>query len=147
MSTCRDYLRLLSLEMDGEITDADRRLLQDHLEACPGCRDEQRLWLRVRELTPLVPPVPANGLVARTLVRIRKRRSESRRALIYIRRTAAAAALLLVTSLAILLALPDRAPRRTLALGASEDLGRIIEMNRTEERALALSSEDGGTPR
>jgi predicted anti-sigma-YlaC factor YlaD len=147
MADCRNYRRLLSLEMDGEIETADGRLLQDHLEACPACREEKRLWLRVRDLTPMVPPVEADGLVARALARIRDRRREANRAVIHLRRTAAAAALLLLASVAVLLALPDPVPRRTLALGASEDLGRVLEMKRTKERALTLSADDGGTPR
>ena len=36
---CRDYKKLISRELDGEISDSDRKALDVHIGACEECRD------------------------------------------------------------------------------------------------------------
>ena len=36
---CHDFKKLISRELDSEISDSDRRALDSHVEACDGCRD------------------------------------------------------------------------------------------------------------
>lgn len=37
---CREYVAQLHSYLDGELTDAERLVLRQHLESCPPCLDE-----------------------------------------------------------------------------------------------------------
>ena len=38
MADCARYVELLSARLDGELTPAEERELEEHLEVCPACR-------------------------------------------------------------------------------------------------------------
>ena len=42
--SCNNYKVLISAAVDGELTPAERKLLDGHLAECPGCRDELALF-------------------------------------------------------------------------------------------------------
>lgn len=39
---CRDAMESLSAYVDGEVAAGEGRRIEEHLEACPGCRDRER---------------------------------------------------------------------------------------------------------
>lgn len=71
MSGCEDIRELLSARIDGELSDAESRKLDEHLDACPACRQElaemERIWRSLDVLSEV--KVPA-GLADRTLARV-----------------------------------------------------------------------------
>ena len=45
MEHCENYTALISAAVDGELTEAEREELMDHLAQCPGCREVySRRW-------------------------------------------------------------------------------------------------------
>lgn len=42
---CRRFLLLASRELDGRLSSAERRGLDEHLAVCPACRAQRELWL------------------------------------------------------------------------------------------------------
>ena len=60
---CQDALELFSSHLDGELTAAEVAPLQQHLETCPACRQQQELHRRRRR--PPACPLPARHPPAR----------------------------------------------------------------------------------
>jgi len=147
MDCCRPYRKLISLEMDGEISPDDRERLHRHLESCQKCRAEQALWMRIRNLIPQVESAPSNGIALRVLDGIRRNRLEQERALPLMRRVAAAAAILIVAAVAALVALPDKPARGDLAPRAERDLKSVLIRGHTSGPAVSLTLDGGGSTR
>jgi anti-sigma factor RsiW len=71
MTGCEDIRELLSARIDGELSEAESRKLDEHLGSCPACREElvelERVWRALEVLGDVkVPP----GLEERTLARV-----------------------------------------------------------------------------
>lgn len=137
--TCPEYRRWLSLDLDGELDPSRREALVRHLEECPACRAEKRLWLGIRDLLREEEVAVGGGIVLSAIEAVRLRRERARRSLPFVRRMAAAAALLLASLGALLLLGPGPAP--PLAPRASDDLGRFLAHQEAGARALALTGD------
>ena len=133
---CRDYRRLLSLDMDGEIETADRDRLEAHLEACETCRAEKRLWWRIREVIREEETTVGSESALRVLDGLRG--GEAERILPFVRRTAVAAVLLVLGSLVTLIALP-RSPEPPLLAPRADALGRALILDQAADPALGLA--------
>jgi anti-sigma factor RsiW len=139
-ANCRKYRRWLSLELDGALDAPRAGALEHHLEGCPACRAERRLWLGIRDLMreEEAAAVVGDGVLLRVIEVARRRREAVRRSLPLVRVVAAAAAILLLASLGALWFLgADRtAP---LAPQASDDLMRFLASEGAGARALVLT--------
>ena len=49
--TCRDYKDLMMAYLDGELDDAQKRALQDHLDACRQCSEELNEFKSLKTMT------------------------------------------------------------------------------------------------
>ena len=73
---CEDFTLLLSLYVDDEVTDAERRQVEAHLVDCPPCRAETHALRSTVMLASLLPELsPPEGLRSRILERTTQRRS------------------------------------------------------------------------
>ena len=70
MRTCNEITELLSAALDGELTDTERRELDDHLASCPACG---ALLAELRGLNEIVgePVAAPEGLAGRVMDQIR----------------------------------------------------------------------------
>jgi hypothetical protein len=79
MNSHADIQKLLPAHCGGDLEPAERRLVDQHLAACPACRTELidlQTALRLIRTTPEVEPPP--WLTARIMSRIREQQSEKR---------------------------------------------------------------------
>ena len=60
MTEHESWLELLSASLDGELSDADRAALEEHLAACPECRRVQEAFQAIGENFPEETEAPAN---------------------------------------------------------------------------------------
>jgi anti-sigma factor RsiW len=140
MDRCRDFRRLLSRDLDGELDETGRARLEAHLGACETCAAERRLWMRIREAV----REEADALDGAPSLRILEGARRGETLLPFVRRAAAAAALLVAGSIALLLALGQRADPAPLA-PRSADLGRayILDHAATSLPGLAADEREG----
>ena len=130
MSGCEDIRELLSARIDGELSDAESRTLDEHLDACPACRQElaetERVWRRLDVLGDV--KVPA-GLADRTLARVlsaERHPATPFRRFRWAYRLATAAAILLVLAVGSLLLTNSTA--ETNAIVSNMDLLQNLEV-------------------
>jgi hypothetical protein len=76
---CEEVKRLIHLQLDGELGDDDARLLEEHLQACEGCRalhdDLLRVDAALREGFAAIPlPEPSTARVRARVAQARGRR-------------------------------------------------------------------------
>jgi anti-sigma factor RsiW len=141
--TCREFRKLISLDMDGELAGEGPERLRAHLDACAGCRAEHRLWLRIRDVIREEEAASSGSVATRVLASLQERRESSERILPLVRRLAAAAALLLVASTAALLALgPREASAPSSVAPRGSDLAHSIILNRAGDEALRLVDDE-----
>lgn len=99
MRECRNFQRLLSRQLDGELSPAGQQVLAGHLAGCGRCRQvldamqqDRRLLAALSEVEP--PPY----LLARVMAEVRRRQMAPARGLTLVRVLRAAAAVLLVVA-------------------------------------------------
>lgn len=71
---CKKAMKSISLALDSRLPATDLARLQDHLDACPACRDWQKnqAWLQAVMRTPSANMQPSSGFQAAVLARINK---------------------------------------------------------------------------
>lgn len=77
---CRDFKKLISRELDGEISDSDRKALDRHIEACDGCRDFKSALARTFSIHRGLPDAAAPPSIVPAVVAAVEREEPVRRA-------------------------------------------------------------------
>jgi len=77
VSGCEDIRELLSARIDGELSEAESRTLDEHLSSCPACRQElaelERVWRGLDVLGDVtVPPGLEGRIMGRVLSGLRR---------------------------------------------------------------------------
>jgi hypothetical protein len=145
---CDEWEGDLGLYLDGELAEPGRRRVEEHLQACPACREELQALRRLNDLVRRAPPAasggeePFRGLEA-ALARGRARTVRVAR----LRVAAAAAACVLCLAAGYLLAPRGAAPPATLAERVTRLLAEYAETgSEARRRAIAQELEQEGEP-
>lgn len=128
MKCCEEYAAALSAFADGELNEAERRTLLDHIEHCQRCRDYLSELMILRAMFEEMPELQApDNFAGKVLERIHEEeRARKRRRRFLPRVLAACAAFVLVAGAAVRFALPDADTGSDSAVcgdnGAAEDV-------------------------
>jgi tetratricopeptide (TPR) repeat protein len=78
MFGCRKMRGLIAASVYEDLPEADRRALDRHLDACPGCRAEAAALARTSHLVPRTSPDPGFDLLPRLKARLAEREAPRR---------------------------------------------------------------------
>ena len=112
MKCCEEYAAALSAFADGELNEAERRALLDHIEHCQCCRDYLSELMILRAMFEEMPELQApENFAGKVLERIHEEdRARKRRRRFLPRVLAACAAFVLIAGAAVRFALPEAVP-------------------------------------
>lgn len=137
---CKKSISRLSAYQDGELSAAQARDLERHLESCAGCRSElAALNELVGRLGRLTAPVPTPGFSARIMAGLRPRPEKKYRLLPSLAYTLALLAIFISGFLLEIsvngqpAAIPQYAPTFSAVLADSRDMGLLAIQDSTLE--------------